>query len=96
MKYYAVQLVTGEYDSMGVNTLFITDKEYKAKFYCSKGNGILKKYKDYFSELLESVVYDDHPRSQDYSHISDRSDFTMGYFGYHEIEFRKNIKVPFI
>ena len=90
-KYYIVSLSTVEYDSWGIKDIFITDKEYKAKFYCSKGNAILAKYRDYFEQLRQDFVFDD---NNSYIHISDRADFVMGNFNYSEIEFRSNIKLP--
>lgn len=91
MKYYVVQFFTGEYDDSGVSTLFITDKEYKAKFYCSKGNSILKNYTKYYLDMREKIGLSN--ELTNYSHYSDRVYFTTGSFGYHEIEFRKDIKI---
>lgn len=96
MKYYVIQLSTGEYDDWAINTLFIVDKEYKAKFYCSKGNAIIANYIDYYKNLCNELLYDmedTHPRSGDFVHISNRYSLSIGNFGYHEIEFRKDVKV---
>lgn len=88
-EYYLVTLDKGEYDSYWIQNLFITDKAYKAKSYCSKGNSILKKYKDYYSKLLQEARVD---KDMDYCHISDRKDFVHGSFGYYEIQLKTAFK----
>jgi hypothetical protein len=94
-KYYIVTLSIGDWDGISYNQLFITDKEYKAKWYCSKGNGILKRSAEYYASLLEEL-HDDcddiHSRSSDYSHISNMRDLSNGTFTYSEIKFRSDIK----
>lgn len=88
---FVITLLTGEYDSMWRSNLFVTDMEYKAKFYCSKANAMITKYRTYYDDLrnnLPSERFDN-----DYGHISDRCDFVNGIFSYHEMPIRTNIKI---
>jgi len=89
MKLYVVNQVTGEWDSAWSNPIFVTDKEYKAKFYCSKANAVLSNYRDFYREKLKFAMFDD---DMPYSHYSERNDFVVGSFSYSEIQFKSDIK----
>ena len=94
-KMYLVTLMTGGYDSIGYNDLFLTEFEYQAKFYCSRGNAVLERYKSYYAEQHEVLLGDydrTHPRHDDYVHVSNRNDFTQGLFSYTEIEVRNILR----
>lgn len=89
-KYYLVQKRTGSYDDISWNYLFITDKEYKAKFYVSKANEVFGKYKDYYQELLQQASYN---HLLDWNHAYERVTMVDAHFLYIEIELRKNFKI---
>ena len=97
-KHYVISLSTGEWDSWSISTLFITNNKGYAKAYCTKGNGILKKYKSHYKKLADVLLRDcksEHRLNGHYSHFSGRADFVVGYFGFDEITFRdaKSLKI---
>lgn len=90
-KIFVITAVYGYWDMSSVATICAMDFEYKAKFYCSKANAIVEKYKNYYDDLFGELMNDHdktHPRQKDFIHIDERRDFTYGIFSYHEIEIR--------
>lgn len=91
MKYYEVTLTTGDWDGMSWRTVFITDKAYKAQWYCSRGNAMLENHKPYYENI--QTILDKHPRlANEYCHFSERKELVNGLFSFSEVEFRSNIK----
>lgn len=89
-KIYVITAVFGYWDMSHVRTIFATDFEYKAKFYCSKANALMEKYKPYFESLQKEIMntHSNHPRWSDYYEIGERLDFVSGRFHYEAIEIR--------
>lgn len=86
MKYYVVELCIGDYADMSYKILFITDMEYKAKWYCSKGNKILKKYIEYYHSFYEA------DEDINWYHYYTRYNFANGLFTYTVTEARTEFK----
>ena len=85
--FYQVERCVGEYDDISWSTIFITDKEYKAKFYVSRASEIFKKYSSFYDEKQQNTD------AENWMHWFERLQMCQCTFYSSEIEFRKNVKI---
>ncbi len=91
-QFYQVSLAIGDHEDISWRTIFVTDMEYKAKWYCSKANDAFKKHHDYYFELM-SDVSNNLNENFEWTHIQDRLDLINGLFVYNPVTLRTNFKI---
>lgn len=97
MKGFLVSILLGEMPDYYSKELFVIPNEYQAKFYCSRAQAIVDKYKEYYEEVWKRQIQESRDKEEDYCTLDEwlrnRIELTNGIFKYYEIEYRSNIKI---